>query len=437
MNINSQNTTHTYFETAKRNLRALNQQCSEFLADTSLILSKSLDFETNLNHLIEFAIPKIADWMAVYIKDEEYGVLKLATFYNRTFTFGKSEKLSLAPLLPLSELQSTYCSELPSLFITQSTEREHAKAPVALVPLVSHGRNFGVMVFSNPNLALFSHTKRVCMIESLAQRISMAYENARSHKQLENSIKIRDEFLAIASHELKTPLTPLKLQFQMLIKAMKQMKQFETPSDKLDKILRSSDKQLDKINSLIDELLDVARINSGNLQLQIIEFDLVHLAKEIIDRYNHHLSTIQCQLNFESSESCILVEWDIFRIEQVIVNLLTNAIKYGAEKPINISIKRNGNQVTVSIKDYGIGISQKDQERIFNRFERAVTSNYFNGLGLGLFISNQIIQAHQGHIEVISSIGEGATFSFHLPIQIDLPIQTRANKPCAVNPLIS
>lgn len=232
--------------------------------------------------------------------------------------------------------------------------------------------------------------------------------------ELEQAVNVREEFMSIAGHELKTPLTTLKLQTQMRIRHLDkgQFSIFEEAT--LFKMFQADNKQLERLTRLIDDMLDISRISSGKLSINLESFDLSHLVVDLIERNSELLNKSGCQVIINENDPIIGV-WDRFRIEQVITNLLTNAIRYGAGKPINVSLSRKDDIATVIIKDQGIGIAENDLKRIFQRFERA-TETEVTGLGLGLYIVSQIIEAHKGEIHVESRPGEGAAFRIHLPI---------------------
>lgn len=232
--------------------------------------------------------------------------------------------------------------------------------------------------------------------------------------KLQEAVKVRDEFLSIASHELKTPLTSLILVVQSLKKYL------EIPSDlfltqKIIKSVNQTEKQLLRLSNLVDNMLDVTRINSGKLILNFESFDLSELIQEIAERLEPQIEQATAKplaiLSLEKTTG----KWDRYRLEQVITNLITNAIKYGGGKEISISLKNNKNFATIIVKDQGAGIPIDFQDKIFHRFERAKNLNQSSGLGLGLYISKQIIDAHNGKIWANSVPDQGCEFHVELP----------------------
>jgi PAS domain S-box-containing protein len=228
--------------------------------------------------------------------------------------------------------------------------------------------------------------------------------------------RLRDEFLSIASHELKTPLTPLKLQFQLMRRMRSGARRPDEFMQWLDKAIDKSDRQLDRLAKLVDELLDVTRITSGKMQLRPEEVDLAELIREVAGRHQQDLARASCAFEFTCRDP-VSGTWDRMRIEQVFTNLLTNAIRYGAGQPIQVQLSREEGFAYLSVRDHGIGIRPEDQARIFERFERAVSANSFGGLGLGLYIVRQILLTHDGTIDVESEPGKGACFRVKLPLR--------------------
>lgn len=238
-------------------------------------------------------------------------------------------------------------------------------------------------------------------------------EQVKALRDMEEALKARDQFLSVASHELKTPLTSLKLQSQLTLRTL--AKDGEIPVERQKSQAYQLSELVSKLTRLIDDMLDVSRIRTGKLNLNKSEHEMGDIVREVVFRMgllfeaaNLPLPTLIISKRFEG-------EWDRFRLEQVLGNLLTNAIRYGKGKPIEVSIFEKDRHVAVSVTDHGYGIAEADIERIFGRFERAVHSSEVSGLGLGLFISKEIIEAHGGKIYVQSVLDQGSTFTFELP----------------------
>ncbi len=235
---------------------------------------------------------------------------------------------------------------------------------------------------------------------------------------LRRAVTARDEFLSVASHELKTPITPLLLQLQRLRKLEKDRLAGRAPA--LAPSLDIAEKQVKRLTILVSNLLDISRITSGRLQLQYEPVDLSALAEEVVARFQPELRSAGCSVTLHTGAP-VTGTWDRSRLDQSITNLLTNAMKYGQGKPIEIWTEAVDSRARFRIRDQGIGVAPEDQARIFERFERAVSEHDFAGLGLGLWIVREIVESLNGSVQVVSAKGEGATFT------IDLPRTPRAN----------
>lgn len=255
--------------------------------------------------------------------------------------------------------------------------------------------------------------------EDLEKKVEeRTHELSLANAQLEESIRGRDEFLSIASHELKTPITSLKIQIQMLKSKTKPELGEIPPPERVAKSLEVSLRQIDRLTELVEELLDVARAQSKKVAFRFECDDLAALAREVVMRLAHELNEAKCVVRLNSEES-VFCQFDRFRMDQVLVNLLTNAIKYAPGTPIDLSIKASDRLVRVSVRDQGPGIPPEMRKAIFDRFVRATHARSINGLGLGLYITKQIIEGHQGSIRVESDPGVGTTFVFEFPRYLD------------------
>lgn len=274
---------------------------------------------------------------------------------------------------------------------------------------------------------------RVDRLVPVVQRELRDAQTRRERKEafdaLEMAVRVRDEFLSIASHELKTPLTAVQLQLHglrdLLQKAPPEVRAVSaTVEMRVGRAVRSTE----RLGHLIENLLDVSRITTGRMKLNLEEFDLPEAVTDVVDRIREEVRRAESEVTV-SGQGPIVGRWDRIRIEQVLINLLSNAIKYGMGKPIEIVLRRSPSWATVEIVDHGIGISEQDRERIFGRFERAVPSRNYGGLGLGLYISRQIIGAHGGRVRAEATPGGGATFVVELPLTArdDEPLEERVS----------
>jgi PAS domain S-box-containing protein len=253
----------------------------------------------------------------------------------------------------------------------------------------------------------------VMVFRDVTERLQIERERGRLVRELEEAISARDDFLSIASHELRTPLTPIRLSVQSL-KRKGQSLAAVIPKG-LTAQLDTMDRQVGRLDTLINELLDVSRITVGRMDLELTEFDLSTLVREVVARFQQELDWGHHQVTLEVAGP-IVGRWDRLRLDQVVSNLLSNAMKYGGErKLIVLGAVATATGVELSVRDHGLGISPEDQERIFERFERLISVRHFGGFGLGLWIVRQIVEAHGGNVRVASTPGEGSTFTVEVP----------------------
>ncbi len=282
--------------------------------------------------------------------------------------------------------------------------------PLATIsaPLMSgDGRPLGVLMLSSAE-RVFTEDDTV-LVEDLAARAATALESKRLYDDAQRAVRVRDEFLSIASHELKTPLTPLRLQATAIERALDR-----GDLSRLREKASGMHRQVDRINMLVEELLDVGRIRSGRLLLDRSSTDLASVVRAVLERMHGELEGAGCVASL-SVVGDPHGEWDASRIDQIVTNLLSNAVKYGPNAPISIEVRGGRDDVWLTVTDRGIGISAEDQTRIFQRFERAVSDRNYGGLGLGLFIVHEFVTAHGGDVSVRSAPGEGAAFVVRLP----------------------
>jgi PAS domain S-box-containing protein len=236
--------------------------------------------------------------------------------------------------------------------------------------------------------------------------------SAQLYRQAQDEVKERDEFLSVASHELRTPVTALQLQLQMLNRVA-QRAGASLPRVLMDK-MEALERQTRRITLLVNELLDVSRMRLGRLELKREEMDLAEVAREALASLRDELERSGSRIAFRADRPA-LGRWDRLRIEQVLTNLLVNAVKFGEGRPIAVAVDVDGGRVRLTVADQGIGIAAEHQERVFGRFERAVPAQHFGGLGLGLYIAREIVEAHGGNIQLASAPGAGSTFTVDLP----------------------
>jgi PAS domain S-box-containing protein len=241
----------------------------------------------------------------------------------------------------------------------------------------------------------------------------------------EERVQARDRFLSIASHELRTPLNPLLINIQTLLRAARDGSLHDRFKSRVPGILETCQRQVRLFAKLVNDLLDVSRIAEGQLELQRDEVDLAALVREVAAQFGPESELAGCAVELHADVP-VVGAWDRTRLEQVATNLLSNAMKYGRGKPIEITVEADARAARLTVRDHGIGIAPEDQERIFERFERAVSGHEYGGLGIGLYIVRQIVTALGGSVRVASRLGEGASFTVTLPNSV---AQTSPSEP--------
>jgi len=406
---------------------------SAFLAEASTILASSLDYRAALAQLTKLTVPAMAEWCTVSIVGAE----------------GKPERVAAAHSDPAkAHLLEELALSFPAFgSFAQAVERAVQKHRSSLMPQVSetmlreasrNDRHFWIMRELGLNsyivapilsrngalgaITLVGYAQRfnesdLALVEEIGRRAGIAIDNARLYESARQAVQTRDEFMSLASHELKTPLTSLQLQTELRGIDVNRGNFHRFSPENLPKLLSEDRKQINRLIRLVEDMLDISRINMGKLALAPEEFDLCEMARDTVSRFSSQFEAAGVKVSLKAEES-VLGSWDRFRLEQVLTNLLTNALKYGDRRPVYVSVENEGAFARLDVRDEGIGISRLDQQRIFGQFERAVSGSSISGLGLGLFISKKIVEAHKGEITVESEPGLGSRFSMLLPRSI-------------------
>ncbi|MFP2911731.1 ATP-binding protein, partial [Pyxidicoccus sp. 3LFB2] len=287
---------------------------------------------------------------------------------------------------------------------------------VIIVPLGARGRVLGTLGVMRDAQGREYTVEERALLESLAARAALAIEDARLYGAATQAVKARDELLSVAGHELKSPLNALQLQIHLLARMAREAMAASGLAERAEKAARASQ----RLGLLIDDLMDVSRISSGRLSLQREEVDLSALTRELVSRMSEELARAGSEVQL-ALEGAVTGQWDRLRLEQVLVNLLSNAAKYGAGRPVLVTVDVQGAVARLAVRDEGIGVAPEEQERIFERFERSASVQHFKGLGLGLWITKRIVEAHGGCIRLESEPGRGSTFTVELPLTVIAP----------------
>ncbi|MET1079450.1 MAG: hybrid sensor histidine kinase/response regulator [Pseudomonas sp.] len=251
--------------------------------------------------------------------------------------------------------------------------------------------------------------------QSRQEQETLLCELRATQDELRQAVRMRDNFMSIVAHELRTPLNGLILETQLRKLYLAKGRAEAFTLDKLHAMTDRDERQITSLIRLIEDMLDVSRIRTGSLSIRPSQVDLAQLVTQVLEGLSAQIAAAGCTVSLQV-EAAVSGCWDEFRIEQVIVNLLTNAMRYGAKRPIAVRVADAASHGIIEVRDQGIGISADNQARIFQQFERVSSSGVSQGLGLGLYITEQIVKAHHGWIELQSTEGQGSTFRVCLPL---------------------
>ena len=238
------------------------------------------------------------------------------------------------------------------------------------------------------------------------------------NEKLKAEIRSRDEFLSIASHELKTPLTATLLKLQTALHNIRSTSLANFSVQNLMDMLLSSEQQTQRLSKMIGDLLNVSLVRTGRIELELEEADLCVITKDVIKSFIEKAKKENIDIRLKAADS-VRGKFDKLRIEQVLINLLSNAMKYGKQKQIDVQVEKVNNIGRVTVTDYGIGIPSQQKEKIFELFNRGAQNGQRHGLGVGLYIANQIMKAHKGKLKLESKEGKGSTFLVEIPLRQD------------------
>ena len=407
------------------------KQRLKLLADASSLLSQSLEYQRTMETLTRLMVPSLAEWCAVdMLEGDQIRRLavanvdpvkeQLAIDYHRKYPLQLNSPTGIGAVIRTGK--SEWVEDIPSAVYEAMGDLERRRDSEALgiksylsVPLTSRSKILGALTLVYAESGRHYTAVDQALAEDIAHRAAASLDNALLYQEAQEAIFARDSFLSVASHELNTPLTSIKLNFQSLQRALSQLPAEAKETLRIEPKFEVVNRQLVRLTNLIRELLDVSRITSGHLKLELEEVNLVSVVNDAIARVSEDAVKANCAVRVDVTGELLGI-WDRLRLDQVVTNLLSNAIKYGHDQPVAVSVKRDGEFAELRVKDLGIGIAPSDQERLFQRFERMVSEQNYSGWGLGLWIVKQVLDAMGGTIEVASAPGEGSTFTVRLPI---------------------
>ncbi|WP_437322243.1 sensor histidine kinase [Sorangium sp. So ce394] len=416
-------------EHAARTAAEAAERRAAFVAEAGEILSGSLDYAETLARVARLSARSLCDWCVIDVVEggetrrscwahRDPAKERLLEELARRFPPGRAAHRPAARVLrnggPLlitefpDEILRSYCPD-----------EGHARLIRALgthsfisVPLVARGQPIGVLSVVSSSPERTYGEADLDLVQEVAHRAAIAIDNARLYQAAQEAVRARDEFLTVATHELNTPMTSLTLTLEAVRRALDPDRPWDPQAmgRQVDRALR----QAKRLTRLHNELLDVSRSQVDRLSLEVVEVDLGAVVRDVIARLKLDLARAGCSVSVHGAGR-IVGRWDRARVEQIVTSLLANAMKFGAGKPVEIFVSEEAGTARLSVKDQGIGIDPARQEQIFERFGRAVSDRHYGGLGLGLYMSRRIADAHGGSIRVRSAPGAGATFLLELP----------------------
>jgi signal transduction histidine kinase len=397
------------------------------LARVGEVLAAPLDFEQWLTRLVWLPVPALADCCAIFLEEPGVGLRMMALAHEAPGL--KQPPLAAELRVPLG-LEAAHGpgyvlrTGRPELLLDVSEQLEllarneaHLDLLRALglrsviyVPLQGRHGAMGVLSLGTTGQRRLG-AEDLGLAQELARRVSLVLENALLFQEMQEAVRLRDDFLTVAAHELRTPLTTLQLQLGSITQRARRDSAAPDFSDRLERCQR----QVRRLGSLVEALLDVSRLSSGQMVLQPERVSLSEVVSEVVDRHAAEAQGARCELRLEA-ESGLFGQWDRLRVEQAVASLLSNALKFGSGQPVEVVVTGVAGMARVEVRDRGIGIPPDQLERIFERFERAVSSRSYGGLGLGLYLARRAAQAHGGQVWAQARPGGGATLTLELPL---------------------
>ena len=268
----------------------------------------------------------------------------------------------------------------------------------------------------------------VALEESRRRQQALVSELQIAQVDLKRALQMRDEFMSMVVHELRTPLSVLAMEVRVRQHQVAAENTGFFAPENLSRMFERDQRQVRSLTRLIDDMLDVSQIQHGKLSIRRGQCDLTAMLRRVVGEVQGQRSDVPITLHCDGAE--LTGEWDEFRLEQVVVNLLTNALRYGAGKPIRVELSQMPGATAIRVSDQGVGIAPEDRSRVFEQFVRVGDRLRTPGLGLGLYITKQLVEAHGGTISVDSTLGEGSTFTVALPTMtaeaIPAPVPAKA-----------
>ncbi|RKH44754.1 PAS domain S-box protein [Corallococcus sp. AB050B] len=413
--------------------QVLAEERTVFFARASELFASSMDVSSTLATLANLSVSALADWCVVdvlhpdghferaQVVTSDPAHASLAATVQRMKPVPQEHPV-YPPAVALATGRSTLVPEVTEAVMRSAAQdAEHLETmrrvdirSLLTVPLLARGHILGALTFLITTSSRRYDEEDLRFAQELATLAALAVDNARLLQDAREAVRLRDEFLSVASHELKTPLTPLSLKLQALARAVKAHP--ESPlAPIIEAHVETGNRQVRRLTDLMNNLLDVSRINAGTFRLQREEVDLAQVVREVAGEFAPRFAVEHCGFQVEAPEP-VRGCFDRVRLGQVLEHLLDNALKYGAGAPVSVRLTVEGGMARLTVRDEGIGIAPEQQPRLFERYGRAVSERHYGGLGLGLYLTRTIVEAEGGSVSMQSRLGEGATVTVELPL---------------------
>jgi PAS domain S-box-containing protein len=398
----------------------LAEEALEFLDQAGAGLAESLDLATTAEVAARVGVPFLAEAAVVHVDAVDALPDLLAVAHRDPARDELLRDLARdAPLArPRDDGRADVVADARPLLSPQAAASAAAllgPGPIRVVSVALRGRDRVIGALQLVAVPRLDDARALRLAEELGRRAAQAIDHALVYRAAQHAVSVRDEFISIASHELRTPLTPLHLQMKALQRAVSDLQGSPRRDALLDR-LGTCARQVDRMTRLVANLLDVTRLHAGRLEVEREPFELGELVGDVAGRFRDELTRSGRRLELQL-EPDVHGSWDRLKLDQVVTNLFSNAVRYGGQGPVSVSLRREGDDAVLVVKDSGIGIAPDDVALVFDRYHKGTNSRAHGGLGLGLYITRRIVEAHGGTIGVESRLGEGAAFTVRLPLE--------------------
>jgi K+-sensing histidine kinase KdpD len=415
--------------------RALRQRTA-LLAELGIAMTSSLDYMTIFQQLARTVVPFLADYCIVYIQQPNGMIERMVVVHRDPEVEALLHEIqtrdSIDPQGP-NPVAKVLRTGTPDVAFTRSPDDAQTRAsseeqrrviellrPQAyiIMPLIARGHTLGAISFTMTELGRLYTEDDVALAEEIARRAALAIDNAQLYQQAQEALRLREQFLSIAAHELKTPLTSLTGQVQLM---QRRAERDGEVSERSQRSLAIINEQLRRLNKMVIALLDISRIEHGQLSIERRPLDMCQLVRQAVSEVQ--VTAEDRPIEAVCPDVPLIMVGDAIRLEQVLLNLIQNALQYSQPPaPTTVTVTQEGEQVSIAVQDRGIGIPAAAVPHLFTRFYRgeSAETRHTGGMGIGLSVVKEIVTLHNGDVQVESSEGVGSTFTVRLPLKVDV-----------------